>query len=326
MKKTNSTNGRRRLHLQDAVYSTELGVCIQGDSEGIISKQLLPTLRGKVDLIFTSPPFPLNTKKKYGNLQGQEYSKWLAKFGTLFSDLLSPTGSIVIELGNAWEPKRPVMSTLALRSLLLFLDTANLTLCQEFVWYNPARLPSPAQWVTIERIRVKDAYTHVWWLAKTDRPYADNRQILTEYSKSMKSLLSRKKYNDGKRPSEHSISPTSFLKDNEGAIPSNVISAANTQSSSPYLDYCRENNLQPHPARMPEALADFFIRFLTKPKMLVLDPFAGSNTTGATAERRDRRWISIEAREDYVESSCGRFENGVTVVAPNKSFILDCEL
>jgi site-specific DNA-methyltransferase (cytosine-N4-specific) len=142
----------------------------------------------------------------------------------------------------------------------------------------------------------------------------------------MKSLLSRKKYNDGKRPSEHSISPTSFLKDNEGAIPSNVISAANTQSSSPYLDYCRENNLQPHPARMPEALADFFIRFLTKPKMLVLDPFAGSNTTGATAERRDRRWISIEAREDYVESSCGRFENGVTVVAPNKSFILDCEL
>jgi hypothetical protein len=70
-------------------------------------------------------------------------------------------------MGNAWEPGRPVMSTLALRSLLKFIDSAELNLCQQIVWHNPAKLPSPAQWVNVERIRVKDSYTHVWWLAKT---------------------------------------------------------------------------------------------------------------------------------------------------------------
>ena len=302
---------RARLPLPEAVYTTDFGVCLQGDSEKVIANSLLPGLKGRVDLIFTSPPFPLNRKKKYGNLQGAEYSTWLAKFGKLFSDLLTPTGSIVIEMGNAWEPGRPVMSTLALRSLLMFIDSAELNLCQQFVWHNPAKLPSPAQWVNVERIRVKDSYTHVWWLAKTDRPYADNRQILTKYSDSMESLMARGSYNTGRRPSQHKIGAKSFLTDNGGAIPSNVITAANTHSSSAYLTYCRENSLQPHPARMPDALAEYFIKFLTKPNMLVFDPFAGSNTTGAAAERLKRRWLSIEARTDFIESSCGRFDNGV---------------
>ena len=308
---TTSPRTRRRLSLQEAVYSTDLGVCLQGDSEKLISESLLPGLKGRVDLVFTSPPFPLNRKKKYGNLQGAEYSAWLAKFGKLFSELLTPTGSIVIEMGNAWEPGRPVMSTLALRSLLMFIDSAELNLCQQFVWNNPAKLPSPVQWVNVERIRVKDAYTHVWWLSKTDRPYADNRQILTKYSGRMDALIARGSYNTGKRPSQHKIGAESFLTNNGGAIPSNVITAANTHSSTGYLAYCRENKLEPHPARMPDALAEYFVKFLTKPNMLVFDPFAGSNTTGAAAERLGRRWISIEARTDFLESSCGRFNDGV---------------
>ena len=70
-----------------------------------------------------------------------------------------------MEVGNAWEPGRPVMSTLALRALLAFLDTGKLLLCQQFIYNNPARLPGPAQWVTVERIRVKDSYSHLWWMA-----------------------------------------------------------------------------------------------------------------------------------------------------------------
>ena len=225
----------------------------------------------------------------------------------LFKKVLKRKGSIVLELGNAWEAGRPVMSTLTLKALLAFLERGEFTLCQQFVWYNPARLPSPAQWVNVERIRVKDAYTHLWWMALTDRPHADNRQVLTEYSDSMKKLLERQSYNTGKRPSEHHIGEKSFLKNNAGAIPSNLITLANTQASSDYLNYCRAHDLQPHPARMPSGLAEFFIRFLTKPKALVLDPFAGSNTTGAAAERLRRRWLSIEPNESYLQGSQGRF-------------------
>ena len=228
----------------------------------------------------------------------------------LLRDFLTEDGSIVMEVGNAWQKGAPVMSTLALRSLLAFQEKTNLHLCQQFICHNPARLPGPAQWVTVERVRVKDAFTHVWWMSPSMRPKADNRKVLKEYSKSMLQLLKSKKYNAGKRPSEHSIGETSFLKNNKGAIPSNVLTLANTRTNDDYQIYCRENNLPMHPARMQGALADFFINFLTDPGDLVLDPFAGSNTTGASAEHLKRKWLSIEPNEDYVRASYGRFANG----------------
>ena len=263
---------------------------------------------GKVQLIFTSPPFPLNTKKAYGNLQGEEYTDWLAEFAPLFKQMLTPTGSIVLEMGNAWEPGQPVMSTLALEGLLKFLNEGQLKLAQQFICHNPARLPSPAQWVNVERIRLKDSYTHLWWMAATERPYADNRNVLKPYSPSMLKLLKSGKYNSGTRPSQHTIGEKSFLTDNSGAIPSNVLTFSNTSNGDSYQRYCRKHELELHPARMHTGLPEFFIKLLTKPGDMVLDPFAGSNTTGAAAEKLKRRWIAIEARRDYVHASVGRFE------------------
>jgi site-specific DNA-methyltransferase (cytosine-N4-specific) len=289
------------------IYKTSRGIMYQGKAEAVLSSPDFSKYEGKVQLIFTSPPFPLNRKKKYGNLQGDAYIHWLANFAQIFRKLLKKDGSIVLELGNAWEPGKPVMSPLALRSLLAFLEAGEFYLCQQFVVYNPARLPSPAQWVNVERIRVKDSFTFVWWMSTTERPKADNRRILKPYSDSMLRLLKTKKYNAGGRPSEHHIGAKSFLTNNKGAIPSNVITLSNTSSSDAYLLYCRANNLQPHPARMPIGLPEFFIKFLTNPKNLVLDPFSGSNTTGAVAEKLKRRWISVEADENYIQASRGRF-------------------
>jgi site-specific DNA-methyltransferase (cytosine-N4-specific) len=292
-------------------YSTKYGTMLGGTAERVLTSSLAQPYKGKVQLILTSPPFPLNRKKKYGNLTGDEYRAWLKSFAPLFRQFLKDDGSIVIEMGNAWEPGKPVMSTLALRSLIDFLDAEELFLCQQFVCYNPARLPSPAQWVNVERTRVKDAYTHVWWMSPTPNPKADNRRVLREYSASMDKLLRTKKYNHGRRPSEHKIGETSFLKDHGGAIPPNVLTFTNTHSKDPYLIYCRERRLQPHPARMAIGLAEFFIKFLTSPGQYVLDPFAGSNVTGATAERLKRRWVAVEPQESYIEGSCGRFEMGM---------------
>ncbi|MBI4454785.1 MAG: site-specific DNA-methyltransferase [Acidobacteria bacterium] len=290
-----------------AAHKTGSGVTYCGSAERVLTSSIGRKLKGKVQLIFTSPPFPLNRKKKYGNLQGEAYVKWLSAFAPLFRDLLKEDGSIVMELGNAWQPGEPVMSTLALKALLAFLEEGKFHLCQQFVCYNPARLPSPAQWVNVERIRVKDAYTHVWWMAPSERPQADNRRVLKEYSPAMLKLLSSKKYNSGRRPSEHKIGSKSFFQNNNGAIPSNVLTFANTNSNDQYSNYCRRNNLRLHPARMAIGLPEFFIRFLTTPKNLVVDPFAGSNTTGAAAERLKRRWIAIEPNNEYIAGSVGRF-------------------
>lgn len=290
-------------------YYTQLGQMFLGDARQVIESEIIGKYRGQVQLIFTSPPFPLNRKKKYGNLRGEDYVEWLVAFAPLFRELLTDDGSIVIELGNSWEPKRPVMSSLNVRALLSFQDRGQLSLCQQFVCYNPARLPSPVQWVNVERIRLKDAFTYVWWLSPNDHPKADNRRILKPYSSSMRQLLSSKKYNSGKRPSEHNIGKTSFLTDNKGAIPPNVLVLANTRANDLYQAYCRDHGLPTHPARMHLGLPEFFIKFLTDPKDLVMDPFAGSNTTGAVAEQLGRRWISIEIEERYVTGSHAWFRS-----------------
>lgn len=288
-------------------YQTSLGKMYQGLAEDLLNSSFGKRQHGKVQLILTSPPFPLNRKKRYGNIQGEDYIEWLASFATLFKDILAPRGSIVLEVGNSWEPGSPVMSTLALRALLKFHDVGGLQLCQQFVCYNPAKLPGPAQWVNIERVRVKDAYTNIWWMSPSDRPMADNRKVLTPYTDSMLDLLRKRKYNPGRRPSEHIIGEESFFKDNGGAIPSNVLQYSNTRSSDSYLEYCRARGLTPHPARMPTELAEFFIKFLTKPRDLVFDPFAGSNVTGASAQGLGRRWVGVEPNSEYIESSRGRF-------------------
>lgn len=288
------------------LFDTALGESILGSAEEL-QREAGKEWKGKVDLLFTSPPFPLRTKKKYGNKEGAHYVAWLASFARTFRELLQPRGSIVIELGNAWEPGRPAMSTLPLEALLAFLQAGDFVLCQQFIYYNPARLPGPAQWVNVERIRVKDAYTHIWWMAKTDRPKSTNRRVLKDYSAAMLQLLKSQRYTSGRRPSEHNIGAASFLKRNRGAIPSNVITAANTKASSAYLQHCRKSRISPHPARMPDDVAEFFIRFLTVKNNLVLDPFAGSNTTGAVAEQLGRRWVAIESNRDYIAGSRGRF-------------------
>src|SRR5205809_3994122 len=149
------------------------------------------------------------------------------------ADYLTPTGSIVLELGNGWEPGLPTVSTAAMKALLAFQEAAGLHLCQEFICYNPARLPTPAEWVTVRRVRVKDSFTRVWWLSPTPHPKADNRRVLTAYSESMKRLLARGTYNGGTRPSGHQVGHESFLANNGGSIPPKVLVPPPTQAEQP---------------------------------------------------------------------------------------------
>jgi DNA modification methylase len=307
-------------------FKTKLGRYYLGDSKEILDSKVGKELEGKVQLIITSPPFPLNNKKSYGNLNGSEYKKWFSELAPIFSHLLKEDGSVVIELGNAWEKNRPVQSLLHLEALIEFAknEKAKLSLCQQFICYNPSRLPSPAQWVTINHIRATDSYTHVWWFGKSDQPKADTNKVLRPYSNSMKSLLKRQKYNSGKRPSEHNISERGFLVDHGGSIPQNffelepldsdrevrlpnAFSFSNTKSNDDFLRACREKDIVPHPARMPEGLVSFFVQLLTDPGDIVLDPFAGSNTTGYVAEKLQRKWVGIEINESYFSQSKLRF-------------------
>lgn len=311
---------KRRQRKVKVAYRRPLGKMLQGRIEDALESVHLRKLQGRVNLIFTSPPFPLVRKKSYGNKVGNDYLEWLKGLAPKLANLLTRKGSIVIEVGNAWVKGVPAMSTLPLKALLAFQEAGKLHLCQYIICHNPARLPSPAQWVNIERNRLKDSFTHVWWLSRSERPKASNRRVLVPYSADMRNLLRLQKYNAGKRPSGHDISEKGFLKDHGGAISPSVVSLAddaripeslmqmpNTSWDANYRKYCKKRRLKEHPARMRPELAGFFIAMLTDKGDTVLDPFAGSNTTGAVADLTGRRWMAVEESKAFIKGSRGRF-------------------
>ena len=290
--------------LNNPLYVTSYGAAHVGDSLDLLEQLEADS----VDLVMTSPPFALQREKTYGNVDQQAYVNWLFAFCKKVHRILSPTGSFVIDLGGAYQSKRPVRSLYNYRILIKLCDELDFRLAEEFFWHNPSKLPSPIEWVNKRKIRAKDSVNTVWWLSKTDYPKANVSQVLVPYSDRMKKLQEnpQKYYKPKERPSGHNIG-TSFATDNGGAIPSNLLQIPNTESNSRYLQLCKAAGVAPHPARFPQKLPAFFIDFLTEPGDMVLDIFAGSNTTGSAAEACQRHWIAFEKSLEYLSASAFRF-------------------
>jgi DNA modification methylase len=300
--KTTKKRRTRPSDLVDAkpVYTTNFGAAYIGDAQDLL--RLLPTK--SVKAIITSPPYALHFKKEYGNPSQDAYLEWFLSFASEFRRVLRPNGSLVIEVGGAWIPGQPTRSIYHFELLVRLVKEFGFYLAQEFFWFNRARMPSPAEWVNVQRIRVKDAVTPIWWLSPTPHPAANNRKVLKPYSKEMHRLFAVG-YNQGKRPSGHVAK--NFGRNNGGAIPPNLIEVAHTSSCDKYQNFCRQQALTPHPARFPRQVPEFFVKFLTNKGDLVLDPFCGSNMTGYIAEKLQRRWLAFDLGAHYVRASVGRF-------------------
>jgi DNA modification methylase len=286
------------------VYLTNIGAQVCNDSRKTLA--MLP--ENSVNLVVTSPPFALLREKEYGNESQNAYVEWIHTFGAAVHRVLKPTGSFVLDLGGAYERGKPVRSLYQFRVLIDLCDNIGFRLAEEFYWHNPAKLPSPIEWVNKRKIRAKDSVNTVWWLSKTDWPKADVSKVLTPYSERMKKLIENpeKFYKPKDRPSGHEISK-GFGTDNGGAIPANLLQYPNTEATSSYLRRCKSIDREGHPARFPSDLPSFFIRFLTDPGDTVIDIFGGSNTTGRVCEDLGREWLSIEERRDYAALSVVRF-------------------
>ena len=295
-------------------HQTELGDVLRGDA---LCYLFNGTADKSVDLIMTSPPFGLVRKKTYGNEDAHRYCEWFRPFAEGFRRVLKDNGSLVIDIGGAWKPGTPTRSLYHFELLIMLCEEYGFHLCQEHYWWNPSKLPTPAEWVNVRRVRVKDAVNCIWWLSPTQWPKASNRRILAPYSASMRHLL-RNGYKAKLRPSGHDISDK-FRKDNGGSVPPNLLAVANTESNGRYQEYCRKNDYPIHPARYPEELPEYFIRMLTNPGDLVVDPFAGSCVTGAVAEVLKRKWVCCELEEDYLHGAMGRFEPAMRPLSRNNA-------
>lgn len=293
----------KTVDLGKPFYQTKYGKTYLGDSLEITKR--IPD--STVNLIVTSPPYALYFKKEYGNEDQHKYVDWFLPFAKEFRRVLTDDGSFVLNIGGAWMPGQPTRSLYHFELLIALCNVTGFHLAQEFFWYNPAKLPSPAEWVNVRKIRAKDSVECLWWLAKTAWPKADNQKVLNEYSPDMKRLLERG-YKAKVRPSGHRI--THKFSDRGGSIPPNVITCGNNDSNGYYLEKCKKHGIKPHPARFPIQIPTFFLRFLTEEGDLVLDPFAGSNTTGRACENEKRTWVAIEKDEKYLSASKFRFDKG----------------
>jgi DNA modification methylase len=306
-------HGRSRLAVPgfEPYYSTAFGDAYVADSLSVL--KALPD--GSVNVVVTSPPYALHFKKEYGNADKSDYVAWFSDFGREIFRVLAPDGSFILNIGGSYNPGAPTRSLYHFKLLIELVETIGFSLAQECFWYNPAKMPVPAEWVTVRRVRLRDSVEYVWWLSKTPWPKANNRAVLRPYSEDMR-RLNRKGLNAKVRPSGHNITTSFSEVDAGGSIPPNVIESevpsdllkfGNNAANDPYTRRCKEAGLKIHPARFPAALPEFFLKLVTDAGDLVLDPFAGSNTTGAVAESLQLRWIAVEVVKDYLEASKFRF-------------------
>jgi DNA modification methylase len=294
-------------------YTTPRGNAYLGNTLDLIKH--IPN--NSINLIVTSPPFALTSKKEYGNKAADEYVDWFVQFAKEFKRVMTEDGSFVLDLGGAYLPGAPIRSIYQFEVLIRLVKDLGFFLAQEFYHYNPARLPAPAEWVNVRRIRVKDSVNVVWWFAKSEFPKANNRNVLRPYTDAMEKLLENG-YKAKMRPSGHDITGK-FNRRNDGAIPPNVLELGNNDSNSTYMTGCKKAGIKPHPAKFPVKFAEFFIKFMTNEGDIVFDPFAGSNTTGYVAEILNRYWLAFELEESYLEGSKFRFDGmSLPLFPPNE--------
>ena len=310
---TETKHVRELLPAFNPFYTTDFGSAYYADSRTILKS--IP--EKSVNLVFTSPPYALHFKKEYGNVEKSDYVEWFLSFAEQIFRVLTDDGSFVLNIGGSYNQGYPTRSIYHYKLLIALVEKVGFHLAQECFWYNPAKMAAPAEWVTVRRIRIRDSVEYVWWLSRTPWPKADNRRVLKPYSRDM-IRLNQRGVRPTTRPSGYNIKSTFNTVEAGGSIPPNVIEIdeqvprdmlkfGNNASNDTYTKLCKEQGIKIHPARFPAALPSFFIKMLTNEDDIVLDPFAGSNTTGAVAESLQRRWLAVESIESYLKGSRFRF-------------------
>ena len=302
-------------------YETNLGFCINEDSLETLAKME----NGSINLLLTSPPFSNQRKKKYENfdeIPQDKYVDWLMQWMYAVKDKLADDGSVVIDIRSAYEAGRPVESLYVYEFILKACKEAGFVLCQNVMWNNSSALPLPIQYVNIDACRLKNSLNFNLWFAKAEsygRVKANNKNVLVPYSSRMQDLIDKPesfiKGDSVERPSGNTLTIKSWQKDNGGAKASNLLNYPNSDSNSNYLRFCKKlkdkYGIKAHPARYPNSLVEFWIKFLTDEGDVVFDPFSGSGTTLHAAEKLGRRWVGADISKEYVATSSFRFANSV---------------
>jgi len=288
-------------------FSTDLGAAIWSLSDDFFS-----ALDAPITLCLTSPPYPLRRSRAYGNPSLDQYIEFVVESLRPIAANLAEDGSICLNISNdIFLPNSPARSIYREKLVIALAEELGLWKMDVFPWENPCKPPGPIQWASKTRQQLNTTYEPIYWFARNpQRVKADNRRVLLPHTDKHLDFIRKggcqehREYSDG----AYRQRPGSFGRETEGRIPRNILRFPhNCPSQSEYKRKAKALGLPPHGAPYPLMLAIFLIRFLTEEGDLVVDPFAGSLTTGVGAEQTNRRWLLTECMWEYLRGGGERF-------------------
>lgn len=245
-----------------------------------------------VDLIFTSPPYADQRKNTYGGIHPDTYVEWFLPKASEFRRVLKPTGSFVLNI------KERVVSgerhTYVLE-LILALKEQGWLWTEEYIWHKKNSFPG--KWPN----RFRDSWERLLHFTKEKKfkIYQDNVMVpVGDWAKERLSNLSETDLiRDESKVNSGFGKNISNWVGRKKVYPTNVLYLATE---------CSNKN---HSAVFPLDLPKWFIKLLTEPGDLVLDPFVGSGTTCLAAMELGRNYLGIDVMEEYIELSRERLSS-----------------
>lgn len=284
---------------QMLAFSTKLGIALWGDARKIFEKSTEP-----IHLILSSPPYPLQFPRAYGNVQEKEYADWLCYMIEPIVKNLVDGGSVVLNISNDISIKgSPHKSLYKERLVLALYDRLGLYKMDEIPWINTSKIPSNA-WATQKKVQMLPAWEPILWLCNNPaKTLADTRKILKPHTKEYLKYIaqggSQKEYSNG--DGSYKIKKGAFSNQTNGTLPKNIFQRGHrSASTNTYHEVCKRLNIPKHGATFPIELPRYFIEFLTQKGNTIADPFGGRGTTLLAAEELERNWIGCDITWEYL--------------------------
>lgn len=248
-----------------------------------------------VDLIMTSPPYPKGMRKyeMECSVEPQHYVAWIKPFLNSARRVLKLTGSMVLVL----------MDKIVDGEIHPYIDNLKkecrkmgFGLIDDIIWAKSNTLPN----VDYSKRPIR-TYEHCLWFVKNTKLYTFNGDMIRQpYAET-----TLKRYQPGNPETLHKRSGgqanqtwVGVKPNKKGAASGNVIYGAR---------FCGRN--PGHPAKYPDYLPEWFIKTLSYPKEIVLDPFTGSGTTLIVAKKAGRNYIGYEISEKYYKRAIDDLNN-----------------
>ncbi|NTU52613.1 MAG: site-specific DNA-methyltransferase [Chlorobiaceae bacterium] len=254
------------------------------------SKKVLRTLPDdSVDLIFTSPPYADQRKNTYGGIHPDRYVDWFLPISEELKRVLRPSGTFILNIKE--KVVNGERSIYVMELILEMRRQQGWLWTEEFIWHK--KNCYPGKWPN----RFRDSWERLIQFNKNHHFTMYQEAVMVPMGDWSKKRLKKLSETDMLR--DESKVGSGFGKNisnwltREMAYPTNVLHLATE---------CNNKN---HSAAFPEGLPEWFIRLFTKEGDTVLDPFMGSGTTNAVAQRMKRNSIGIEILPEY----CKMVEN-----------------